>query len=152
MLTKPSKHAILNQCWVDVGPSSTTLAQHQPNTGTTSRVYWEGDAISQGSVSDIIISSINLSELSDPANTRYRHNVGPMLALRLRRRPNIGQSLDVCVVFAWYIVFSSNPANTRRSSNAASTLILFVKTMETKGFFHFKIIMNVLVIRSLRFI
>ena len=36
----PSKHEALAQCWADVGPSSTTLAQHQPNIGPTPRVCW----------------------------------------------------------------------------------------------------------------
>ena len=35
----PSKHEVLTQCWADVGPSSTTLAQHEPNIGPTPRVY-----------------------------------------------------------------------------------------------------------------
>ena len=35
-----SKHDALAQCWADVGPSSTTLAQHQPSIGTTPRVCW----------------------------------------------------------------------------------------------------------------
>ena len=34
----PSKHEALANCWADVGPSSTTLAQHQPNIGPTPRV------------------------------------------------------------------------------------------------------------------
>ena len=33
----PSKHETLNQSLVDVGPSSTTLAQHQPNIGSMYR-------------------------------------------------------------------------------------------------------------------
>ena len=35
-----SKHDTLNQCWVDVGRSSTTLSQHQANIGLMSRAYW----------------------------------------------------------------------------------------------------------------
>ena len=31
-------HLELAHCWADVGPSSTTLAQHQPNSGPTLRV------------------------------------------------------------------------------------------------------------------
>ena len=34
------KHETLNRCWVDVGPPSTTLIQHQPSIGSTSRVCW----------------------------------------------------------------------------------------------------------------
>ena len=37
----PSKHEALAQCWADVGPSSTTLAQHQPNIGPIPRVCWD---------------------------------------------------------------------------------------------------------------
>ena len=37
----PSKHETLNQCWVDVGPPSATLVQHQPNISSMSRVYWD---------------------------------------------------------------------------------------------------------------
>ena len=36
----------------------------------------------------------------NPANTTHRSNVGPMLARRLQRRPNIGPILDRCVAFA----------------------------------------------------
>ena len=36
----------------------------------------------------------------NPANTTHPSNVWPMLAHRLRRWPNIGQTLDWCVVFA----------------------------------------------------
>ena len=38
--TLPSKHETLNQCWVDVGPSPTTLGQRQPSIGSTYRVCW----------------------------------------------------------------------------------------------------------------
>ena len=38
--------------------------------------------------------------LAAQANTTHRHNAGPMLDLRLRRRPNIGPALGQCVVFA----------------------------------------------------
>ena len=31
--THPSKHEVLAQCWADVGPSSTTVGQHQPTLG-----------------------------------------------------------------------------------------------------------------------
>ena len=34
------------------------------------------------------------------ANTTHRLNVEPMLAHRLQRRPNIGPTLPLCVVFA----------------------------------------------------
>ena len=37
-MSKPSNHETLNHCWVDVGPSSSTLIQHLPNIGSTSRV------------------------------------------------------------------------------------------------------------------
>ena len=37
----PSKHETLTQCWVDVGPSSTTLDHHQLNIGSTSRICWD---------------------------------------------------------------------------------------------------------------
>ena len=30
----------LKQCWFDAGPPSATLAQHQTNTGSMSRVRW----------------------------------------------------------------------------------------------------------------
>ena len=30
----------LNQCWVDVGPASKTVGQHQPNVGSIYRVFW----------------------------------------------------------------------------------------------------------------
>ena len=36
----PNKHETLNQCWVDVGPTSLTVGQHQPNIGSMSRVCW----------------------------------------------------------------------------------------------------------------
>ena len=36
----PSKHGAFNQCRFDVGPASTTLAQHQNNTGWSPRVCW----------------------------------------------------------------------------------------------------------------
>ena len=36
----PSKHEVLAKCWADVGPSSTTLAQHQSNIWPTPRVCW----------------------------------------------------------------------------------------------------------------
>ena len=38
--SQPSKHESLARCWADVGPSSTTLAQHQPHIGLTTRVCW----------------------------------------------------------------------------------------------------------------
>ena len=34
---------MLAQCWVDVGPASQTLGQHQPSIGPTSRVMWRWD-------------------------------------------------------------------------------------------------------------
>ena len=37
----PSKHETLNHRWFNVGPSSTTLAQHWTNNGTMSRVCWD---------------------------------------------------------------------------------------------------------------
>ena len=30
----------MTQCWVNVGPPSTTLAQHWPSIGSSSRAYW----------------------------------------------------------------------------------------------------------------
>ena len=39
-ISHPSKHEALAQCWANDGPSSTTLAQHQPNIGPTPRVCW----------------------------------------------------------------------------------------------------------------
>ena len=36
----PCKHETLNQCWADVGPTSATLAQHQPSIGSMSRACW----------------------------------------------------------------------------------------------------------------
>ena len=36
----PSKHEALNQCWINFGPLSTTLAQHQTNIGLIPRVCW----------------------------------------------------------------------------------------------------------------
>ena len=38
--TRWPKHETMTQCWFDVGPSSTTLAQHQTNIGSTSRACW----------------------------------------------------------------------------------------------------------------
>ena len=38
----PGKHETLAQCWVNVGPSSSTLAQHYPKIGPMSRVCWGG--------------------------------------------------------------------------------------------------------------
>ena len=32
--TLPSKHTAMNQCWVNVGPVSQTVAQHQPSIGS----------------------------------------------------------------------------------------------------------------------
>ena len=45
---KSSKHEALIQCWVDVGPASTTLGQHQPNIGLMPRVQWESGYIITG--------------------------------------------------------------------------------------------------------
>ena len=36
----PSKHETLNQCWFNVGPPSTTSAQHWTNIGLMSHVCW----------------------------------------------------------------------------------------------------------------
>ena len=36
----PSKRETLNQCWFNVGPSSTTLGQHQIKIGSASPVCW----------------------------------------------------------------------------------------------------------------
>ena len=36
----PGKHETLKQSWDDVGPSSTTLYQYQPNIDSTSRACW----------------------------------------------------------------------------------------------------------------
>ena len=41
----PSRHKALAQCCADVSPLSTTLAQHEPNIGTTTRVCWTADFI-----------------------------------------------------------------------------------------------------------
>ena len=38
---QPRKHWTLNQFWLNVGPSSLTLAQHSVKIGSTSRVCWE---------------------------------------------------------------------------------------------------------------
>ena len=46
----PSKHETLNQRWVDVGPPSATLAQHQPNVGSTSRISCAWTHIPRGNV------------------------------------------------------------------------------------------------------
>ena len=35
-----SKPEILNQCWLNVGPSSAKLAQHQATIESLSRVCW----------------------------------------------------------------------------------------------------------------
>ena len=45
LLSEGCKLKTLNQCWVDVGPSSTTLAQHLPNIVLMSRVYWVGTEV-----------------------------------------------------------------------------------------------------------
>ena len=37
----PSKHETSTQCWVHVGPPSSTLAQHKPIIGWRSRVCWD---------------------------------------------------------------------------------------------------------------
>ena len=34
------QHETLSQCWFNVGPSSTTLAQHWTSIGSMSRVFW----------------------------------------------------------------------------------------------------------------
>ena len=36
----PGKHHIFNQCWLDVGPSSATLGEHQASIGWSSPVGW----------------------------------------------------------------------------------------------------------------
>ena len=36
----PNKHETSTQCWANVGPPSTTLAQHWSSIGSMSRVYW----------------------------------------------------------------------------------------------------------------
>ena len=36
----PSKHDTLKQCWFDVGPTSSTLAQYQTNIVLMCRVCW----------------------------------------------------------------------------------------------------------------
>ena len=36
----PTKHGTPTQCWVKVGPPSTTLCHHLPSIGTFSRVCW----------------------------------------------------------------------------------------------------------------
>ena len=38
----PSKHESSTRCWTNVGPTSTTLAQHWSNIGWMSRVCWVG--------------------------------------------------------------------------------------------------------------
>ena len=38
--TMPSEHETLSHCWFNVGPPSTTLAQHWTNNGSKSRVCW----------------------------------------------------------------------------------------------------------------
>ena len=43
----PSKHETLTQCWVNVDLSSSTLAQHQPSIGPTSRVCWDEPSSTQ---------------------------------------------------------------------------------------------------------
>ena len=40
-ITAPSTHETLNQCCFNIGPSSSTLAQHYSNIEPTSRVCWE---------------------------------------------------------------------------------------------------------------
>ena len=36
-----SKHETFTRCWLNVGPASTTLAQHWTNNGSKSRVCWD---------------------------------------------------------------------------------------------------------------
>ena len=38
---QPNKHETFSQCWHNVEPSFTTLAQHCSNIGWKSRVSWE---------------------------------------------------------------------------------------------------------------
>ena len=40
IVTSDTDYEALIQCWSDAGPASTTLDQHQFNTGSTSRVCW----------------------------------------------------------------------------------------------------------------
>ena len=40
-LQHPSKHEALSHCWFNVGPPSTTLAQHWTNFGSMPRVCWD---------------------------------------------------------------------------------------------------------------
>ena len=42
MACAPSKHDTTIQCWANVGPLSTTLAQHRPNIVSMCRVCWAG--------------------------------------------------------------------------------------------------------------
>ena len=82
----PSKHEALAQCWADVGPSSTTLAQHQPNIGPAPRVCWvyvglytAGGDQSTDSVSHLIQEFCNLharclcllAQREAPSNWRF---------------------------------------------------------------------------------
>ena len=41
LFSRPSKHKTFNQCWFNVGPPSTTTAQHWTNIGSMSRVCWD---------------------------------------------------------------------------------------------------------------
>ena len=40
-VASPMGHEALSQCWADGGSASTTLGQHQPSIGSTSRVWLE---------------------------------------------------------------------------------------------------------------
>ena len=43
LLSLPRKHEAFAQCWAEFGPSSSTLAQHQPNIGPAPRFCWVRD-------------------------------------------------------------------------------------------------------------
>ena len=71
MLGEPSKHKALNQCCFNVGPPSTTQAQHWNSIDSTPCVYWVEPPLEQHRVSIQCIIANNTSICTQYRNSKY---------------------------------------------------------------------------------
>ena len=82
-------------------PYNTCIEKRAHNTLKKTSPSYRANVSSIGTISSQLC--VHLSRRY-PRSTTHRSNVGPMLAHRLRRWPNIVPTLDRCVVFAGYPV------------------------------------------------
>ena len=144
-----SKHETLSHCWFNVGPPSTTLAQHWTNNDSMSRVCWEGSSNQAGGrvgkINAVLILRDKLSLAEGSASTLWVRSSADPVWLRLRRK----QDSKLCVTLRGLSgsVFNVTEAMLSRSRRLRDRLSwdvhgprvlqrwnIFVKPLEQKVF------------------